>query len=392
MEDIKTCCICGGKVETVHREKFIDVLGMAHEYEQHVGICDTCGFIFTQNPFSPELLENRYKVDSKFEYDAKDYAFNYEPTMSTKRQLNLLREHDIHVGSVLEVGAASGVNLSQYDCARKMGIEPSALNCRLAKEKYGLDMFNGMFDEYIKTHREHYELVVLSMVLEHIVNPFAFMKQISGINDRYAYVYVPSMDVKFIDEPFGMFAEEHVNYFTFEGLHSLMTAAGYGLVDASIEYEPDVRLPAAMPSISSLWEKGRPGKRIHPVFRSREVLEKYIEVNAQEFERVKCRIDAIPGDEPIAVWGTGHHVSMLLANSSLMDKNIVKFYDSDGKKHKYKMLNREITAFDPADIARGKVRGILIGSYVFQDVLAKILEPYRDSCHIYSLYAGEAEV
>lgn len=386
MEYITNCCICGGAVETVHREKFMDVLGMAREYEQHVGICDSCGFIFTQNPFSAERLENRYKVDSKFEYDAVDYVFHYEPSMSSKRQLNLLRAHGIDVDSVLEIGAASGINLSQYDCSRKMGVEPSALNCRLAKEKYGLEMFNGMFDAYIQEHKESYALIVLSMVLEHIVNPFSFIKQLRDVNEQYIYIYVPSMDVKFIEEPFGMFAEEHVNYFTFEGLHSLMTAAGYGLVDASVEYEPSVRLPAAVPSISSLWEKGRPAKALRPVFSSREVLEKYIEVHVRELEMVKRKIDAIPREEPIAVWGTGHHVSMLLANSSLTDKNIVKFYDTDVKKHKYTMFSRQITSFAPEDIECGDVQGILVGSYVFQDVLAGILEPYREKCNIYTLY------
>ena len=386
MEYFMNCCICGAPVKTIYKEKFIDILGMARKYEQHIGLCDTCGFIFTQNPFSATLLENRYKVDSKFEYDAEDYDFGYETSMSTKRQLNLFREHDVQFNSVLEVGAASGANLSKYECRCKMGIEPSAFNCYLAEKKYGLKMFNGMFDEYIQTHQESYDLIVLSMVLEHIVNPFSFIKKLRDINNTYIYIYIPSMDVKFINEPFGMFAEEHVNYFTFEGLNSLMAAAGYGLVDAKVEYEPDLRCPAGVPSISSLWEKDKPQGKLRPVFNSREILEKYIEVNTKELETIKKKIDLIPKKERLAIWGTGHHVSMLLANTSLHEKNIVKFYDSDDKKHKYTMLEKEIVSFNPKDIESGEVEGIFIGTYVFQEAIYGILKQYHKQCHIYKLY------
>ena len=194
------------------------------------------------------------------------------------------------------------------------------------------------------------------------------------------------MDVKFINEPFGMFAEEHVNYFTFEGLNSLMAAAGYGLVDAKVEYEPDLRYPAGVPSISSLWEKDKPQRKLRPVFNSREILQKYIEVNTKELETIKKKIDLIPKKERLAIWGTGHHVSMLLANTSLHEKNIVKFYDSDDKKHKYTMLEKEIVSFNPKDIESGEVEGIFIGTYVFQEAIYGILKQYHKQCHIYKLY------
>lgn len=47
---ISKCCICRGMAETVLELPFEDILGMAHDYTQKVGICRKCGFIFTQNP------------------------------------------------------------------------------------------------------------------------------------------------------------------------------------------------------------------------------------------------------------------------------------------------------------------------------------------------------
>ena len=77
---------------------------------------------------------------------------------------------------------------------------------------------------------------------------------------------------------------------------------------------------------------------------------------------------------------------MLLANTSLHEKNIVKFYDSDDKKHKYTMLEKEIVSFNPKDIESGEVEGIFIGTYVFQEAIYGILKQYHKQCHIYKLY------
>lgn len=54
--------------------KFYELLGSESEwYEQKLGICPKYGLIVTQNPFTPEQLERRYKKESKFEYDKATY-------------------------------------------------------------------------------------------------------------------------------------------------------------------------------------------------------------------------------------------------------------------------------------------------------------------------------
>lgn len=70
---IKNCCICGGEVETKKILPFRDLIGSGVEvYNMHIARCDRCGFIFQQNPLTPEQLENRYKNESKYEFDAED--------------------------------------------------------------------------------------------------------------------------------------------------------------------------------------------------------------------------------------------------------------------------------------------------------------------------------
>ena len=74
---IEKCCICGGKVETKKILPFRDLIGSGVEiYNMHIGRCDNCGFILQQNPLTAEQLENRYKNESKYEFDSADNIFS----------------------------------------------------------------------------------------------------------------------------------------------------------------------------------------------------------------------------------------------------------------------------------------------------------------------------
>lgn len=74
---IKKCCICGNEVETKKILPFRDLIGSGVEiYNMHIGRCNNCGFIFYQNPLTAEQLENRYKNESKYEFDSADNVFS----------------------------------------------------------------------------------------------------------------------------------------------------------------------------------------------------------------------------------------------------------------------------------------------------------------------------
>ena len=83
---ITKCCICGGEVETKKVLPFRDLIGSGVEiYNMHIARCGNCGFIFQQNPLTPEQLENRYKNESKYEFDTKDNEIFSESDNYVKR-------------------------------------------------------------------------------------------------------------------------------------------------------------------------------------------------------------------------------------------------------------------------------------------------------------------
>ena len=105
---IKRCEVCGNMIRTVYKLPYEDIVGMIHgRYVQHIGICDTCGLIITQNPFSEEALANRYSNFSKFEYDTQNYFLNEtsEYANRSNHQIHFIYENVQDIGSVIEVGA-----------------------------------------------------------------------------------------------------------------------------------------------------------------------------------------------------------------------------------------------------------------------------------------------
>ena len=380
---IEKCCICEKESKDVFALKFKDLIGSgASEYIQHIGQCDNCGFIFTKNPFSDEQLEQRYKKLSKFEYDDThyDYVINDIYKQQCIRQKNFIDEAIGEDGydSVFEVGGASGYNLGYYQKKGKKvyGVEPSLLNCKLAKQTYDVDMFNGMFDEYLKNDRnDKFDIVFLSMVLEHIVNPYSFMKECSKITNKYIYIEVPTLDYKVAEEPYGMFCEEHVNIFTRESLTILMNKVGFEVVSEEILFNERMHLPAGYPALCTLWKKSLVTmKPIKPMINSLMLFESYIKQNQALLDDIKMTVDNIDNETQIGLWGVGHHVAMLLGETSLKEKNIVAVYDSDERKRGMLISGVAVKPFDIDDLLLGRVDKILITTYTAQNSIRRYIK------------------
>lgn len=182
---VNSCNICGGGYEVIYELPFWDLQGAGEkEYVQKLCFCKKCGFLFTGNPFTEEQLSDRYKNMSKFEFESEDYFLD-ETAEYKKRCIRQFHFIEAAIGnafdSVLEVGASSGYNLSLYADKEVTGIEPSAKNCKSAYKYYQIEMYQGMFREFVKENEKTYDLILLSHTLEHIVNPFDFILQCKEI-------------------------------------------------------------------------------------------------------------------------------------------------------------------------------------------------------------------
>lgn len=393
MQFLDCCPICGARPYHVFYLPFRDLLGSGLEtYEQMVAICHTCGFIFTQNPFTEEQLRNRYASFSKFEYDAENHLGGLKEwyIRQCKRQKNFIDETlgENGYSSIFEVGCASGYNLGLY-CSKKLsGVEPSKLNCKLAKRNYQLELFCGMWEDfYLQEKIEHFDLLFLSMVLEHVVDPRTFLEQcVSKLSSQYVFIEVPTLDYKFMDEPFGMMCEEHVNIFTLESLVYLMRSLQYELMNCEMIFAQHLFLPAGYPSLMTVWNKTKAKNLYRPMLSSEEIFVNYVMKSRRILQEIDEKIRRIPKDEKLGLWGVGHHISMLYANTSLKEKNIVRVYDSDERKQGILIFGCKIKRFDMEDIVTKNIEAVLITTYTAQKAIINSLKFVQEKITIYTLY------
>ena len=97
-------------------------------------------------------------------------------------------------------------------------------------------------------------------------------------------------------------------------------------------------------------------------------------------------IDDIPSEAKLAIWGTGHHASMLYANTNLKSKNIVAILDSDPKKKDMDMFGMKIKPFDDEMVLNGEIDTILIASYTAQNAIKNAIEKKKLPVNIVLLY------
>jgi hypothetical protein len=404
MLNIEKCSVCDYNTEIIYTLKFNSIYGLAEKYVQKIRICPNCGFIFTGNPFDEELLNNRYKNLSKYEYDSNSSLLESNDSYKKRCMRQYVFINNIiginNIDSVFEVGASSGFNLSLYfnEGLKVYGVEPSQTNVVSAKKCYDIDIFNGVFQEYLTDYQGEkiYDLIFLSHTLEHIINPYQFLLELSKINSKYMFIEVPCLDYKFSDEPFGMFTDEHINYFTFDNLRYMMKNLGYSFIEANMIFGLDTDSPSGHPCLSTIWIKNSLIEQISltieklPINSSYKLLNDYINNSRNLQNKINTIIDSIDNNIKIGVWGTGNHTSKLLGMSNLGKKNIVKFYDSDTRKKNEIYYGREITPFCIDDIIKGDVELILISTYTAQvaieAVIEKIMSEFNININYITLY------
>lgn len=388
---INKCNICGEEIkeENIYYSLLKDYVGLNIDYTQEICLCHNCGFIFVRNPLSQKQLDEQYKNFSKYEFENNsiDIKETYKRRCYEQKSFieNSLR-NDIF-NNLLEIGAASGFNLSLYSDIEVLGVEPSEWNCINAKKIYNVDMYPGTFEEYIQEFSDNkFDLIFLSHTLEHIINPKEFIKKCCEINNKYFFIEVPSFDYKFKDEPFGMFTDEHVNMFTFESLQNLMNNEGYTLINAEIPFFIGDLEPSGFPAIRTLWMKSSKISTNKPVYNTELLFNSYIHWSKSELAKINEKIDLIPNDSNIALWRIGNTASRLLGSTNLGQKNIIRAYDSDTRKHGLMFAGSKISAFNSEDIDNNFVDTIVITTCKVQNLLLDILAPYKDKINIISLF------
>jgi SAM-dependent methyltransferase len=371
----RLCPVCGSvRHELLYQQRFEHFTAGSITDAYDVVACGTCGMCFASGLPDQTRFSEYYDQSSKYDLGgagAELSSFDAERFADEARFM--AANVGDRTGSVLDIGTATGgllVALRDLGFTSVHGVEPSPDAASVARERHGLDVIAGDVGT-ARASATQYSVVSLVAVLEHLVDPAAALRDISGLlaPDGLLYLHVPDA-ARFdddIDAPYQQFSVEHINYFTAASLRNLLASVG---LEVAVQRAIVVKLSdiAEGPALEVLCRRTARHLAVDLDLEGLAALRRYIARSAEKEATVLVRISELAeAQSPIYVWGTGTHALHLLATSRLAECNIIGFIDSNPHYSGRQLAGR--TVLDPRAV--GKPGGpILVASAVSQTAIA----------------------
>lgn len=161
LESLSQCLLCGSQ--------HLDVV----DPECNITRCHSCGYVF-DNP-RPTFAELVKFYSRGSQYDSWLNELDLRNAM-WKRRLNLILPFRKR-GSLLDIGAGIGqfLALARPYYEQVYGTEVSTTAIQIAKQKYGLELFQGTVEQFASVGRVFDNLSMIH-VLEHVPDPLAVIR------------------------------------------------------------------------------------------------------------------------------------------------------------------------------------------------------------------------
>jgi SAM-dependent methyltransferase len=137
--------------------------------------CHSCGFQFKDPPLpASKLLECYAKANSD------QWELDPDPRQRKFDLLQRVVEKHSSGGRILDVGCFNGALLNYLSGQwKKFGVEPSQEAAQMARAR-GIEVLSSSLDE-LDTNLMPFDAVIVTDVVEHIVEPLPFFRQLSNL-------------------------------------------------------------------------------------------------------------------------------------------------------------------------------------------------------------------
>lgn len=396
----RKCSVCGASdSKLIYDQPTESIIGLGSlDYHHLINMCNNCGFVFASPVLNEELIKKLYESMSNYEHPE---LVGVRPDVEIRQ---IQRQFDIisskfpsgFSGKALDIGCSTAVLLSKFQANgwQVLGLDPSDKCIQISKEKLNVKVIKGFFSVELLKKEMPFDLIILSHVLEHVVNPDLVIRGIRELlaEDGLLYIEVPNLMKP--DNTKCYFGFEHVNFFTPVSLLNLLQVSGFSL-DGIATFDNGKDISPYYPVIAMTVKKSaRNGEIIDDREECSKVIDKYKEsINKLIYginEKIKKVIEmTVPGK--LALWGAGIHTSQPLSETCLSHANVNCIFDNDPKKTGHTLSGIPIKQFPSTpDELISEIDAILISSeaseeqiYIYQQL--KPLESHR--LRIYKLYS-----
>ncbi len=377
----RPCPACGAREsEEVRVQEGFRILtgGCEVPFDIRTVLCTHCGLVSTDPQPEPALLASFYAAQERDAFVAEDGSPRIPGEGSRRDQAAWIeRAAGPLVGwRVLEIGCYEGflLKLLRDRGARVRGVEPSRSAARLGRERWGVPIEAGAFED-APLAGERFDLIALSHVLEHLADPRATLLRCRELlaPGGALFIEVPNVLRPRLESAVDFFTFDHLFNFSPVTLAALLRACG-------LEPETcDQDFP--FPAFRSWARRGeRPGAPVpaapDEVAAIRDVVGRYTRERRVFLERLRARVDeALPRwlaeGHRVALYGAGYHTECLLDATDLRKARIVALADGNPAKQGSRVLGLPVVA--PEALAALRPDAIVVSSYDFQtEMLANL--------------------
>ena len=386
----RPCPICSTEEKRLlYKQDFLDNAQISLVSHYDVVVCDKCGFVYADQIPSQAEADKHYANMSKYEINYREGQASQEQMDHFVKIVDFIQPHIPDSDArILDIGCSTGGLLSilkSRGYSHLLGIDPSPACARSTKQLYGIE---SEVNDIAGFHsNEKFDLVILSAVLEHIIDFDNSMQKIRSLIKDSGLLFLEVPDAERFEShifgPFQQFSTEHINYFSQYSLQNFLSRFSFKMIEAkpfesrvSSTIDPDIFLVAQKTE-----EKGA---RITKDTISEPKVMQYIEKCLKIDSNIKDIIaNKLSHRGKIIVWGTGVHTQRLIRHG-FDPKKILYFVDSNKRFAGKKLDGIEIKL---PEAIREEDIPILISTHSYQEeIVRQIKEGLKLSNEIITIY------
>jgi len=278
LEHIKTCPVCSGSSFSSHRKGTFDPSLLSKDQIKitdsdygriwDLSRCDSCTHIFANPCPTQSFIQSLYSEieDPLYQEEAQGRSKNFKRIISTLEKIHPEK------GILFDVGTATGILL---DIARKRGwevdgIEPSTWAVHVAKDRYDLEIREGIFEK-APLSENHYTVITMVDFIEHIPHPGEAVSKANKIISAGGTLCLVTPDInslaaKIMGGKWWHFRPAHLGFFTKKSLDCLLRQAGFHIFKQRkyswtfsayylLSRRPRLKFLLKNPLMASIWKK-----------------------------------------------------------------------------------------------------------------------------------------
>lgn len=346
----RACPICG----SLTGSKLDDIRFTCEEYsvlpdKYNIVCCDHCGFTFADMEASQQLFDEYYKKQNIYA-EAEDLRgmkvvsnpyFDYIFGLVDQRIDKAARVIDIGCGGgqLLDYLAMKG-----YSCLH--GLDPSTDSVANIRKRGYVGILGSVFDQIAEENRGCYDLVISTMVAEHIydLNTYVWQLKRYARNNGYILVTVPAVEgfaCYICDKP-NYFNQEHINFFSRVSIQNLFGKYGLQLANQNVYREGEEEACLYLLFRNTEEEHGFVKDKI-----GAESIAEYLHQYSAKQQELSAKLEKVmSSDKKIVFWGSGQFAKQIIAGTPEIADRIAYFVDNNTQKQGCVLAGKKIVSPD----------------------------------------------